>query len=159
MTSSGRWTRMAIVLVFLGLAIWVIQKSYVAHFSGPVLTESQQAELGIRLLDFPRDLPELQAKPTHVWRALYLVPDPCSSECQSQNTGLSHMSVKLVSPEDAQYSDIQSITGAEGYSYHQNRVWLIDDQGRFAGSIAPPYEKARLHRILHLINHLSGDLD
>ncbi|SBS29612.1 hypothetical protein MAQ5080_01445 [Marinomonas aquimarina] len=143
---------------FIGVALvagafWVATQSYQKNFSGPALDDAQQAELGIQLIEFPRQVPPLERLEQGQWHAIRLQPSLCDAVCQGQMVQQTAAGIHVVPPSQAVYQDLLQVTSAENYAAHQGHVLLLNKEGRFAGSLLPPYNKDRVSAVLQTLNH------
>lgn len=142
---------------FIGVALvagafWVATQSYQKNFSDPALSPEAQQNLGIQLLEFPRNVPPLERLTAGKWQAINLQPKVCDAVCQGQMAQQASFGVHIVPPSQAAYQDLVQVTSADNYAIHQGKVLLINPEGKFAGSIKPPYDKSHLGNILNALN-------
>lgn len=142
---------------FIGVALvagafWVATQSYQKNFAAPALTPEEQQNLGVQLLEFPRNIPPLERLKAGQWQAINLQPTLCDAVCQGQMAHLATLGVHVVPQSQAAYQDLVQVTSAENYAAHQGKVLLINPEGKFAGSILPPYDKSRLNMALKALN-------
>lgn len=142
---------------FIGVALvagafWVATQSYQKNFSGPVLDEAKQAELGIQLIEFPRQVPPIERLEQGQWQLISLQPNLCDAVCQGSMAQQAAAGIHVVPPHQAVYQDLEQVTSAENYSSHQGHALLLNKEGRFAGSLLPPYNKERVSAALKALN-------
>jgi len=142
---------------FIGVALvagafWVATQSYQNNFTGPALDEAKQAELGIQLLEFPRQIPPIERLESNSWQAIRLQPEFCDAVCQGTMVQLATLGVHIVPATQAVYSDLAQVTSAEKYQLHQDKILLINPDGKFAGSLRPPYNADTLANAMQALN-------
>lgn len=147
----ARLTAPFIGVALLAGAAWIATQSYEKNFADPALDPETQQRLGVQLLEFPRQLP---AVPNHadVWQAIFVQPKFCDALCQGAITEQTALGIQVVTPSDAAYEDLYDVTSAENYATHQNKVLLVNPEGKFSGSIRPPYTAQRLNAALSALN-------
>lgn len=142
---------------FIGVALvagafWVATQSYQKNFSGPALDDAQQAELGIQLIEFPRQVPPIERIAQGQWQLISLQPSICDAMCQGNMAQQAAAGIHVLPPTQAAYADLEQVTSAENYSAHQGKALLLNKEGRFAGSLLPPYSKERVSTALDALN-------
>ncbi|RDL45348.1 hypothetical protein DN730_06995 [Marinomonas piezotolerans] len=142
---------------FIGVALiagaaWVAVQSYQQHFSGPLLSDAEQAKINVSLLSFPRPLPALHSSNAGKWFVARLQPDYCDAICQGDMAQSKSWGIKVITPQAPTYDDIETTLSAPNYSAHQGKVLLINPEGEFAGSLQPPYSARRVATALEKLN-------
>lgn len=147
----ARLTTPFIGVALLAGAAWIATQSYQKNFADPALDHETQQRLGVQLLEFPRQLPPV---PNHgdVWQAIFVQPKFCDALCQGSITEQTQLGIQVVQPSDTAYEDLYEVTSAENYANHQNKVLLVNPEGKFSGSIQPPYTAERLNAALSALN-------
>ncbi|WP_417551722.1 hypothetical protein [Marinomonas fungiae] len=148
----SRLTASFIGVALVAGAFWVATQSYQKNFSGPVLDEARQAQLGIQLIEFPRQVPPIERLEQGQWQLISLQPSLCDAVCQGQMAQQAAAGIHVVPPHQAAYQDLEQVTSAENYIGHQGHALLLNKEGRFAGSLLPPYTKARVNAALDALN-------
>lgn len=143
---------------FIGVALvagafWVATQSYQKNFAGPALDEAKQAELGIQLIEFPRQVPPIERLEQGQWQLISLQPSICDAVCQGSMVQQAAAGIHVVPATQAAYTDLEQVTSAENYAAHQGKALLLNKEGRFAGSLIPPYNKERVAAALDALNH------
>lgn len=142
---------------FIGVALvagafWITTQSYQKNFAGPALDETQQAELGIQLIEFPRQVPPIERLEQGQWQLISLQPSICDAMCQGSMVQQAASGIHVVPPTQAAYTDLEQVISAENYIAHQGKALLLNKEGRFAGSLLPPYNKERVSAALQALN-------
>lgn len=147
----ARLTAPFIGVALLAGAAWIATQSYEKNFADPALDPETQQRLGVQLLEFPRQLAPV---PNHadVWQAIFIQPKFCDALCQGAITEQTKLGIQVIQPGDDAYDDLHDVTSAEHYASHQNKVLLVNPEGKFSGSIQPPYTAKRLNATLEALN-------
>lgn len=148
----SRFTAPVLGVALVAGAFWVATKSYEKHFAAPALSETQQSQLGVQLLEFPRQLPPIERLESGQWHAIRLQPSLCDAVCQGQMVQETTFGIHVIPPSEAVHADLEQVTSAENYAVHQGKVLLINPQGRFAGSLDGAYSQVRLQTVLSALN-------
>ncbi|KJZ15779.1 hypothetical protein TW85_02455 [Marinomonas sp. S3726] len=154
--SRGRFLFFFVALVVLGA--WVINKAYQKHFNSINISVEEQAELGISLLEFPRNMMPIEGLVAEKWASFYVQPSQCDTLCVRTLAQLEQIKLEASGSEEAKeqtqaglaiqiitkdmkgYSDYWSLIRSEGYANHFDRILMVNKSGQFAGSIVAPYD-------------------
>ena len=142
---------------FIGVALvagafWVATQSYQKNFAGPALDEAKQTELGIQLIEFPRQIPPIERLEQGQWQSVYVQPEFCDAVCQGSSVQMTKLGVHVLPANQATSAELSQILSTEKYVGHQNRVLLLNKEGKFAGSIQPPYTQESFDVIFKALN-------
>ena len=140
-----------IILVALGAL--AINKAYQKHFNQIQFTSEQQLELGISLLDFPRNMQTIEGIDEQQWSSFYVIPSQCDTLCvrtleqlttiQAESRASKDeqgLKIQIINKDTIGYSDYWSLVRSSGYASHFDRILLVNPEGKFAGSIIAPYD-------------------
>ena len=141
------------LIILLVLGAVAINKAYQKHFNQIPFSQAEQLDLGISLLDFPRNMQAIEGLPSQQWGSFYVKPVQCDTLCvrtlellQGIQTQANAEEVKLglgiqiIDSKTKGYSDYWSLIRSDGYANHFDRVLLVNPEGQFAGSIIAPYD-------------------
>ena len=151
--------------ILLALGAFALNNAYQKHFNNIPLTASEQHELGISLLEFPRNMQTIANLPVQKWASFYVQPSPCNTLCVrtvellqqikheadslETDTGLE---IQIITEESSGYSDYWSLVRSVGYANHFDRILMVNPEGQFAGSIIAPYHLAHWKKIDKQLN-------
>jgi len=151
--------------ILLALGALALNKAYQKHFNNIPLTSAEQLELGVSLLEFPRNMMPIELLPVQKWASFYVQPSSCNTLCvrtlqqleqikldaDSLETGKG-LDIQIISEESIGYSDYWSLVRSTGYANHFDRILMVNPEGQFAGSIIAPYDLAHWQRIDKRLN-------
>lgn len=151
--------------ILLALGAFALNKAYQKHFNNIPLTSAEQLELGVSLLEFPRNMMPIERLAEQKWASFYVQPNPCNTLCVRTlqqleqikrdadslevSTGLE---IQIISEESIGYSDYWSLVRSTGYTNHFDRILMVNPEGQFAGSIIAPYDLAHWQSIDKRLN-------
>lgn len=154
--SRGRFLLFFVALILLGA--WVINKAYQKHFNSININIEEQAELGVSLLEFPRNMMPIEGLTQGKWASFYVQPNQCDTLCVRTLAQLEQIKLDVTNALEAEekiqasleiqiikkgmkgHSDYWSLVRSEGYASHFDRILLVNKSGQFAGSIIAPYD-------------------
>lgn len=165
--SRGRFLFFFIALIALGA--WVMNKAYQKHFNSINISAEEQTELGISLLEFPRNMMPIEGLAQQRWGSFYVQPSQCDTLCVRTLSQLEQiklaaeqleendpagvgLEVQIITNKTKGYSDYWSLVRSEGYANHFDRILLVNPSGQFAGSIIAPYDLAHWQAVDQALN-------
>jgi hypothetical protein len=153
------------LIILLVLGAVAINKAYQKHFNQIPFNQAEQLELGISLLDFPRNMQPIEGLPEQQWSSFFVKPVQCDTLCVrtlEQLQGIQAqasadevpmgLSIQIIDSKTNGYSDYWSLIRSSGYANHFDRVLLVNPEGQFAGSIIAPYDLSHWQSLATSLN-------
>ncbi len=153
------------ISILLALGVFALNKAYQKHFNQIPLTPEQQSELGVSLLEFPRNMQPIEELPKQQWGSFFVQPSQCDTLCvrtleqlqKIQGEALASkltlgLKIHIINNTTKGYSDYWSLVRSSGYANHFDRILLMNKEGQFAGSIIAPYDLAHWQNIDKRLN-------
>ncbi|TBR43888.1 hypothetical protein CBF23_003940 [Marinomonas agarivorans] len=168
----NKWRFFLFVTIALLLAATVMHQAYQKNFNNQILSESEQSQLRVQLLSFPRNMAGLASPapsaplPTQLltplsaqldtqtqWRFFYVQPPQCDPSCQAQGATLKSFKTEVlfIEPGQPHYDEVWALVRSPNYTVHFDKVLLMNPAGQFAGSVLAPYSDAQLQQIVQAL--------